>query len=216
MVLLMIGIILALVSLLLLFRVIAEVYIVHSERRDSSSFRTKKRYPFGLAFLTLFLMYVSTGLLLNGLRQTVNNPYERVGDDQVSIINEDKHLSIEVWLKKDRVDLEDNVRIILKAAVRDSLAIGIENVEIKSDVLGVDKVFHGEGARWGSALGGFMGLSGYERDKQEFLFSTDQLYLTPVVFTMTVNYELAEGSGPSFFQDYSTQSQIDVMIRGPD
>lgn len=216
MVLLVIGIILALVSLLMLFVVIAEVYTVHSERRDPSSFRTKKRYPFGLAFLTLFLMYVSTGLLLNGLRQTVNNPYERAGDDQVSIINEDKHLSVEVWLKKDRADLEDNVRIILKASVRDSLAIGIENVEIESDTLGVDKVFHGEGARWGSALGGFMGLSGYERDKQEFLFSTDQLYLTPVVFTMTVNYVLAEGSGPSFFQDYSIQSQIDVMIRGPD
>jgi len=216
MVLLVIGIILALVSLLLLFGVIAEVYIVHSERRDPSMFSTRKRYPFGLAFLTLFLMYVSTGLLLNGLRQTVNNPYERAGDDRVSITNEDKHLSIEVWLKKDRADLEDNVRIILKATVRDSLAIGIANVEVESDVLGVDKVFNGEGARWGSALGRFMGLSEYDRDEQEFLFSTDRLYLNPVVFTMTVDYVLAEGSGPSFFQNNSIQSQIDVMIRGPE
>ncbi|HEY59898.1 MAG TPA: hypothetical protein G4N92_04315 [Anaerolineae bacterium] len=179
-------------------------------------FSTRKRYPFGLAFLTLFLMYVSTGLLLNGLRQTVNNPYERAGDDRVSITNEDKHLSIEVWLKKDRADLEDNVRIILKATVRDSLAIGIANVEVESDVLGVDKVFNGEGARWGSALGRFMGLSEYDRDEQEFLFSTDRLYLNPVVFTMTVDYVLAEGSGPSFFQNNSIQSQIDVMIRGPE
>lgn len=216
MVLLVIGSILALVSLFMLFVVIAEVYVVYSERQDPSWYRTKKRYPFWLAFLTLLLMYVSTGLLMNGLRQTVNNPYERAGDDQVSITNKDNHLSVEVWLKKDRADIEDNVRIILKAATRGSLAIGIENVEIKSDVLGVDKVFHGEGKRWGSAVGGFMGLSGYERDEQEFLFSTDQLYLTPVVFTMTVDYVLAEGSGPSFFQNNSIQSQIDVMIREPD
>ena len=216
MVLLVIGSILALVSLLLLFVVIAEVYIVHSERRDPSLFSTRKRYPFGLAFLTLLLMWVSASLLGGGLHRTVFYPYERAGDDQVSITNEDKHLSVEIWLKKDRADLEDNVRIILKAAVRDSLAIGIANVEVESDILDVDRVFHGEGARWGSALGRFMGLSQYDRDKQEFLFSTDRLYLTPVVFTMTVDYVLAEGSGPSFFQNIPIQSQIDVMIRGPD
>ena len=116
-------------------------------------------------------------------------------------------------MKKDKADLEDNVRINLKAAVRGELAIGIANVEVESDILDVDRVFNGEGARWGSALGGFMGLSGYERDEQEFLFSTDRLYLTPVVFTMTVDYVLAEGSGPSFFQNIPVQSQIDVMIR---
>ena len=213
MVLLVIGIILALVCLLMLFVVIAEVYIVHSERRDPSLFSTKKRYPFGMAFLTLLLVWVSASFLVGGLDRTVNNPYERAGDDQISITNEDKHLSVEVWLKKDKADLEDNVRIILKAAVRGELAIGIANVEVESDVLGVDKVFGGEGARWGSALGRFMGLSEYDRDEQEFLFSTDRLYLTPVVLTMTVDYVLAEGSGPSFFQNISIQSQIDVLIR---
>ncbi len=213
MVLLVIGSILALVCLLMLFGVIAEVYIVHSERQEPSLFSTRKRYPFGMAFLTLLLMLVSAYFLWGGLHWTVFYPYERAGDDQVSITNEDMHLSVEVWLKKDKADLEDNVRIILKAAVRGSLAIGIANVEVESDVLGMDKAFHGEGARWGSTLGGFMGLSGYDRDEQEFLFSTDRLYLTPVVLTMTVDYVLAEGSGPSFFQNIPTQSQIDVMIR---
>lgn len=216
MVLLVVGSILALVSLLLLFGVIAEVYIVHSERRDPSLFRTKKRYPFGLAFLTLLLMWVSASLIMGGLQRTVFYPYERAADDQVSITNEDNHLSVEVWLKKDRADLEDNVRIFLKAATRGSQAVGIANVEVESDILDVDRVFHGEGARWGSTLGRVMGLSAYDRDEQEFLFSTDRLYLAPVVFTMMVDYVLAEGSGPSFFQNIPIQSQIDVMIRESD
>ena len=98
MVLLVIGSILALGSLLLLFVVLAEVYEVHSARRDPSFFSTKKQYPFGFAFLTLLLMWVSASLLGGGLDRTVFYPYERAADDQVSITNEDNHLSVEVWL----------------------------------------------------------------------------------------------------------------------
>lgn len=117
-------------------------------------------------------------LLPRGLNETVWNPYRRAGDDQISITNEDKHLSIEVWLKKDQADLKDNMRIVIKAATRGSLAIGLGDIEVKSDILGLNKSFPGEGKRWGAGLGGFMGMSGYERDEEEFFFQQTN-YILP-------------------------------------
>jgi hypothetical protein len=212
MVWLIIGAIVALITLFLLFFVILEFLTVRAERKTPLWLRTKKGYPFGWTFLTLFLMVVAVYLILTGLNLAVFYPYDRAGDDEVGVVCEDNHLDVEVWLKKDRSDITDNIRIVLKAYIRSAKAIGLGDVEIESDVLGIDEVFRGEGAGWGSALGGIMGISGHERDEEEFLFSTDQLYRNPIVVTMNVEYVVAIGSGPSMFRNATGHAQIVITI----
>ena len=216
MTLLVIGGIAALVTLLVLLDVIAKILDMSTQKQLAPAFRTEKRFPFGQAFFTLLLIGVSAFLLVRGLKQTAFSPYQRARRDRVTITNEDKHLRVQVWLKKDKADLEDNVRMVVKASAGGALAIGIAEVDIESDAPGVDKVVRGRGAWWGSSLGRVMGMSPYQRDEQEILFSADRLYRTPISVHMTVGYELAQGSGPSFFENRRVRSEIDIEISASD
>jgi hypothetical protein len=115
-------------------------------------------------------------------------------------------------MKKENVEVEEEFRILLKAKAVSGYAIGISQVEIASDDLGIYRVVQGHGANWGSSIGSLNGATGFARDQMEIFFSPGKDISLPAEINMKVEFVVAESVGPGFFSNTSYQTDLTMIL----
>lgn len=209
MVLLIVG---GVLTFICLWLIIDLLNISLNRSLQSPLFRTKEKYPYGEVFLTVLLVGATAFVFWKGLQQTAFYPYKRLGNDQVTAINDDPYLTAQVWVKKEKAEVQEDLRILLKAKAVSGYAIGITQVEIASDDLGIFRVVQGHGVNWGSSIGSLNGATGFGRDQMEFFFSTGEDFSLPAVIYLKVEFVVAESVGPGFFTNTSHNSKISLRL----
>jgi hypothetical protein len=179
---------------------------------QSPFFRRREKYPYGEVFFTLILVSATVFVFWMGLQQTAFYPYKRLGNDHVTVINDDPHLTAQVWLKKEKAEVQEELRILLKAKVVSGYAVGINQVEITSDDLGIFRVVQGHGANWGGSIGSLNGATGFSRDQMEIFFSPGEDISLPAKIEMKVEFVVAEGAGPGIFSNTTYISDLTIIL----
>ncbi len=213
MVLLIVGGVLTLICLSLIIDLI-NIYLNRS--LQSPFFRGREKYPYGEVFFTLLLVGATVFVFWKGWQQTAFYPYKRLGNDHITIINDDPHLTAQVWLKKEKAEVQEELRILLIAKVVSGYAVGISQAEIASNDLGIFRVVRGHGANWGSSIGSLNGATGFGRDQMEIFFSPGEDISLPAEINMKVEFVVAESVGPGFFSNSSYVSDLTLILHALD